>query len=235
MSYIQYRANKDAEWQELKHPINLVLKADTPTSNRDNVNYWWQYMASTWDEKWSDDGSEYIGADLVEELEYPVGTHNVKNFDGMTSVIVEDTAGWFYMSSNISVRKMIGILDMSGATSCHYISPYIYGLEDAGTIILPNPKNITNKTTVYIGGGTNNLKEIRLVGVLDFEAINCKTQAFLSKESVINIISCLADTPSSGMATLTLKTAVRNQFTNEEWEALVKSKPKWNISLVKGG
>lgn len=233
MSYIQYRANKDAEWQELKHPISLVLKADTPTSNRDNVDYWWQYMASFWDERWSDDGTEYYGPDLVEELEYPVGTHNVKNFDRMTSVIVFDTAGWFYLDNYISVRKMVGTLDMSGATSIDYISPIIYGLEDAGTIILPNPKNLTNKTTVFLGdfNGTTNLKEIRLVGVLDFEAVNCKNSEVLSKKSVISIINSLADTPSSGMATLALKTAVRNQFTNEEWEALVKSKPKWNISL----
>lgn len=232
MSYIQYRANKDAEWQELKHPISLVLKADTPTSNRDNVDYWWQYMSSAWDEKWSDDGSEYYGPDLVEELEYPVGTHNVKYFDYMTSVIVYDTAGWFYMDNYISVRKMLGTLDMSGAGNVTNIPSIIYSLEDAGTIILPNPENLTKKTTVYIGNAASNLKEIRLVGVLDFEAVNCKTSAVLSKESVINIISCLADTPSSGMASLTLKTAVRDQFTNEEWEALIKSKPKWNISLV---
>lgn len=233
MSYIQYRANKDAEWQELKHPISLVFKADTPTSDRDNVDYWWQYMSSTWDEKWSDDGSEYYGPDLVEELEYPIGTHNVKDFSGMTNVIVEDTAGYFYMNSYISVRKMIGTLDMSGATRCYYISPTIYGLEDAGTIILPNPKNLTDKTTVFLGNFNiaTKLKEIRLVGVLDYEAVNCKNSEVLSKKSVISIINSLADTPSSGMATLALNTAVRNQFTNEEWEALVKSKPKWNISL----
>lgn len=201
----------------------------TPTDNRTNLAYWYQYVNTTgvWNEKWSDDGTEYFGADTVDELDYPIGTQNVTEFHKMCDIVVMDTAGYFYMESCAKVKKFNGTLDMSNSPNESYVPPFTYSLEDAGTIILPKKNRATK---VRLGIGTT-LKHIKLIGVLDNQIVSCASPN-LTKESLENIISCLVDTPTNDLPTIEIKQAVRDLFTNEEWEALIATKPKWTISLI---
>lgn len=77
------------------------------------------------------------------------------------------------------------------------------------------------------------LEELNIEGTIGANII-FQSSTKLNKESITKLINCLSDTTTGKTFSIT-KTAIRNAFTsetNEEWLALVATKPNWTISLT---
>ena len=95
-------------------------------------------------------------------------------------------------------------------------------------IILREDGSQTVKT--MFSGNHYSLKEIVFEGVVgqDFSMNTCSA---LSKASIENIVSVLSAT-ATGKTLSISKTAKEREFTDNEWQTLIATKPNWTISLI---
>lgn len=75
------------------------------------------------------------------------------------------------------------------------------------------------------------LIEVRFEGVIGQKGLNFQWSTKLSHDSLVSIINALS-TATSGLTVTISKTAKENAFTDEEWAALIATKPNWTISLA---
>lgn len=233
MSYIKYRANKDAEWQELNSPVNIVLQSDTPTDNRTNLNYWYQYLNTDgkYDiREWDEEAEDYIipEADInnwLESLDYPTGTNKATEFKYFYSIDRFNDSMMLDENISIPTIKFKGVLDMSNNNQTLHAASGNYNrhTEDVGTIILPSTGVAFSIFYNYIA-----LKHIKVEGEF-FEQVNFPRSP-LTKESFTNIINALSSS-ATGKKAAFKKTAKEAAFTAEEWAALIATKPNWTITL----
>ena len=138
-------------------------------------------------------------------------------------IVATGHTSMFYLST----IDTIPALDFSGARAAlQNTFNYFYGTTIEKVILK------ADGTQNIIAGfiGARNLKNITFEGVIG-ESISFADCSLLSKASIENIISVLLDTATDKTATFN-KTAVNNAFTENEWSALIASKPNWTITLI---
>lgn len=101
---------------------------------------------------------------------------------------------------------------------------YCQQLHTVKKIVISENSTVDNHTF----DGCRNLTSIRFEGTIG-QSINFQWSP-LVKASVESIFSALSTT-SSGK-TLTLSSGSKGEFTTSEWNALVETRPNWNISVV---
>ena len=229
MSYIKYRANKDAEWQELNSPVNIVLQGETPTDNRTNLSYWYQYLNADynydvweWDEEWNSIYPEDNIDNWLMSIDYPVGTHNVTDFCYFYAI--NRLNNDFMMTEDISIPtiKFNGVLDMSNGTQqVNGIGIPNHYTEDVGTIIFPTSGVGTHAFYNYYG-----LKHIRVKGKIygDVSFPNSP----LTYESIMSIVNALDDNVT-GKKVRFNAARLDECFPEDDWMAIVDSKPNWTF------
>ena len=102
----------------------------TATDNRTHLSYWYQSLAAQYN--WQvgydiENDTEIYYLELLEELEYPKGTQNVKSLYMFASAYVDWDGG--YGTVGVPTKKFIGTLDIPNATdlsqmffSCHHLT-----------------------------------------------------------------------------------------------------------------
>ena len=170
-----------------------------------------------------------INADLVEILE---NQGVVLDFSNVTNAdrIFNDTQ-----------FTHIGIVDLSNGVAVN--STFACGsannnLETIDKIIL---KDDGSNTFSAAFTNLNALKNITFEGVIGKSGFNLQWSKSLSRDSIVNIVSCLS-TETSGLSITLSKNAVNKAFatntgetngsTSAEWLALIGTRSNWTISLV---
>ena len=91
---------------------------------------------------------------------------------------------------------------------------------------------ISDKTTFSNWfAGCSALEEMNVVGTIAQNEFDVRWSTGLSKESLTGIIRALSDTTTGLTVTLSLA-AVRNAFTDQEWDSLLSTKTNWTVSLI---
>jgi hypothetical protein len=75
------------------------------------------------------------------------------------------------------------------------------------------------------------LQELNIEGTIGQNNLNLKDSTELSKNSMTSVINALSTT-TSGLSVTFSKTARTNAFTDDEWAALIATKPNWTINLL---
>ena len=127
-----------------------------------------------------------------------------------------------YTDETFHPKYAIGTAEWTDLYACFYLSSEIS--------IIPVPI-ITQSARAFTNTfkGCTALVEVRFEGEIG-NNISFADSPLFSKESVESIISHLYDSASG--KTATFHSAVRNKFTDAEWNALIATKPNWTISLA---
>ena len=130
-----------------------------------------------------------------------------------------------YVFANAKMSNILYPVDVTEATSTTALFAYNSLLE---TI----PKIIVSENTTYQTWFSYcpKLANVTFEGVIG-KSIDFSATKVLSKASIESIVSCLCETVDGQTLTLS-KTSVNNAFTTVEWNALIKDKTNWTISLV---
>lgn len=90
------------------------VKPTTPTDNRTDMAYWYQYLAKDYQlGYWEDDYIDEFKGTVYEELELPRGTQNVTSFRDFLKVICSGGYDSYYNETRIRTKKIKGVLDMT--------------------------------------------------------------------------------------------------------------------------
>ena len=136
-----------------------------------------------------------------------------------------DTTGaneYVFYSANIGE---LGVIDTSKMSNFGYSFSYC-AVETIKKLI------VAEITTFYATFNyARSLVNITFEGVIGYNGLNLQWSTKLSKASIESIINALSTTTSDKTVTLS-KTAKEAAFTDEEWAALIATKPNWTISLA---
>ncbi|MBR6649871.1 MAG: hypothetical protein IKL36_00500 [Clostridia bacterium] len=206
----------------------------TPTDNRTNLAYWYQYLNA--DSKydvydWNDEISdwvypEYLEENIIDSLPYPQGTQNATVFTAIGAIVRGNDAIMMTEWLAIPVRRFLGTLDLTNAEAVNRIHSYNQWLEDAGTIIPPKNPEVGMARSFQ---GCPLLKKIRFIG-----EIQCNIsfgQSPLDSDTIRHIVSILSDTVTGKTLTLN-KNAVEAAMPWDIWDELIATKTNWTIELV---
>jgi hypothetical protein len=139
----------------------------------------------------------------------------------------------FNSAFNSTVFTRIGTIDTTGATSNGALSQAFsasLSLKKIDKLILKSDGSQTFNGTF---DRCSALEEIEIDGVIGQSGLNMSACTKLSKASIESIINALSTT-TSGLTVTFSQTAVDNIVATEGtgwWEALVASRPKWDIRL----
>ena len=132
----------------------------------------------------------------------------------------------------------LGVLDFSNVTAINTTFANTSTLVTVDKIILKDDGSNTFSTAFT---NLNALKNITFEGVIGNKGINLQWSQSLSRNSIVNIVSCLS-TETSGLSITLSKNAVNKAFatntagtngsTSAEWLALIGTRANWTISLV---
>ena len=135
----------------------------------------------------------------------------------------------------------IGIVDLSNVVAVNSTfanGSADYDLETIDKIILKDDGSNTFSSAFT---NLNALKNITFEGVIGKNGISFQWSKSLSRNSIVNIVSCLS-TETSGLSITLSENAVNKAFatntdgtngsTSAEWLALIGTRTNWNISLV---
>lgn len=125
----------------------------------------------------------------------------------------------FMLWSNIT---RLGVIDASAANSISFY--FAHQLETIDRLIIKDDGSET-----FNFEGAYKLKNITIEGVIG-KSVNIKWSP-LSKNSINNVISVLSNTTTNLTLSLS-QDAVKNAFSDEEYEKLVSTKTNWTISLI---
>lgn len=156
-----------------------------------------------------------INVDMVEHLKKLGITINFSNLGRGASSIFQNSA--FIRLGEINFSTVTGLTSMF--LGCTY-------LKTIDKLILNNSGAQTFLSTFQ---NCNVLENIVVEGVIG-QNFDIKSSP-LSKESIESIVNVLSDT-SSGKTVTFKKTAKESAFTEDEWNALIATKPNWTFSLA---
>ena len=127
-----------------------------------------------------------------------------------------------YISSYITDTKVS--IDISGVSNAYYMFYNCIYLKSIRKLIVSD--SVAFDSTFY---NCKALQSVTIEGIIG-ASLNLKWSP-LKKESIESVINALSDAATGKTVTLN-KSAKEAAFTNEEWSALVVTKPNWTISLV---
>ena len=144
---------------------------------------------------------------------------------GVTLDFSKSTALHGLFNSAPSITR-VGIIDITAAgASCSSL----FNSAKVETIdkLVVSEKNVPN-SWFY---GCGKLKNLEIEGTIANNGFDVHWSTKLSRDSIISIVNALSDT-TSGMTVTFSQTAVDAAFTDDEWAALIATKPNWTFTLA---
>ncbi len=99
------------------------------------------------------------------------------------------------------------------------------------TISVLDFSNCNQKINMILSGAVALESIEKIQGYISFNGFDLQDSPLLNKETFVRVINALS-AETSGLAATLSKTAKEANFTDEEWAALIGTKPNWTITLV---
>ena len=123
--------------------------------------------------------------------------------------------------------KRHGVLDFSSCKSALYMFYANYTVETIEEMIFSEITNFSNNSTFADATKLANINKVSGILAKSIHFQNCP----LTKSSITNIVNVLSPTVTGEIVTFN-KAAKEAAFTDDEWAALIATKPNWTFSLV---
>ena len=156
---------------------------------------------------------------------FPTNVDFVEQLNGVVLDFSQATAMRNLFSGAYITR--IGVVDTRSCTTLNNLFGYCSNLRAIDKLILKEDGS-QSFTNLFIS--PTNVTNITIEGVIGKNGFNIGACIYLSKDSVTSIVNALSTT-TTGL-TVTISASAKAKFTDEEWAALIATKPNWTIALA---